>query len=1519
MKKQNSKLWLQLKETGREIQKTTQKLKENLKIIALGVQYHRLQFEIILPAAFLALCTLYFFPGVYLPGHITHSDMDFGFQKEYLFRIFPVWNFEWSTGNFFNMTRILVLLPLKALGLIFQWDGSSWEKAVIFTFLWGSALSMYFLLWRLFQEDQLLGRLKLPKMFWIWAAIFASVFYAFNPYITIRVQHVYLLAGHMMMPLVFLFAVQLTECFTRVSNRKNQYQNKNMSRWQKLMHKLTRIRTEQAERKVSKQYIIISILGFSMAWAYATVALHYLFFCLFLVTAWVLFRFLRYGLQRRWPEILWISSRFILAGAITIGLLSFYIFPYVSSMMIGSINPPNINSIDSVDMVSRNNLPLYILYLNSYWWGLFDYSTLPWTHWVGGAILFGIMAIALIFKMNNKFVLFFFAWSIAMFGMSFGTKFNAEFFVWLVFQSPISGPIGFIFRDGNKFVGLLSFGMSILLGYGLVSIFEGGYKTWHQIIKQKKSVLRFLNYFGFILIGFTSLTIWALLAYFSPIHKLYFNHFYYPTPVPQAFKETRTFLDETNSTTWPENQMRSLMMPRYEIMVTPGAGYAISTWNAKQNVDERIPPKATSTMDIWSLFQRTYHPQEGSTVFWHTLYEAFVHELSHGTSSNIGSFIRALGVDKVIYHSDIIGYEETNQNAVKNLKKQSDLEVLSENELGFFDIFRVKDPVGWAKFYSRTLLSMSGFSTIDPLFHWPYFDADDTSLQFGHQAAGTASIKDLKPGDIIESRNRLDLLLTQADKSMFLNAFDATLYGNPFYRWAKLRSDTADWTWQLNAIGVQNTKREFDFGLGLAYTFVSNLIDVEPYEDFTGHGVPYNFNAYLDLDEPLFRSDIPEVLDVRENYKRDYDDLPSVFGRNARGDQKYWRVARTKTFPAQPNTGYFFEIILSGRNAHQVHAKVKFYDAAGEEVGVSYVSAPREVETFDFVKFKGLYVTPPEAESFSLEILSMQLPDRSVIWELHKLEVLDLSPVMKPNQLVLNYQAPESENYYLFARNFHSVRGGRIHITPGHLDPQIISTQTSFHNQFQWTELGRVKLEKNQSFPIKIQNLEGFNALNTIAVIPEKDWNIYNQRLSDKIPQLHQLVLLESDIDFEKLGHKQTDNTNMLFSNGHAIQLQSGFLRAPFSILKSDRYNLSSRVQTLTQDIETNQAKSITVQISEQNGKIKYQENLPLLAKQSKVRWLELPDIFLEAGEYEVRLDFRDQSPSLISLSDFREWRSNEFEFLPMKEKFPALECSKDLRISENPLDLFINENQMLGRIERGASCDWISTVSEPIIARPDENFLLGFELESQNTRLLHVKVHFFDRNKKWLDSQIFYLPDRDSFPFFKVEEVITTPARSHQLQLQIITRPNPKSEGNFSFKNFSIKNFAQMPTFDLLTIYNDISPTSTPPKITNITKNYLSYDLDIEPSLQTEPQTYVLQMGESFTPLWGLRDQNQVIEPRTAYLVLNSFPVEIGTEPKTVQYFFKPERAFLIGTTLSLIIFTLWGLILFFCLRHKN
>lgn len=156
---------------------------------------------------FLGLLALFLAVGLFVAplwssGYIVFSDLDFGMNSRlYLSEVFGVWNEHWSTPTMLNIARLPWIIGPWLLSGLFGWSGAVFLKSFITLLLLVSAGSMYWLCKRI-------TSVYFSRHFdaiTIFGLVGGALFYALNPWVVFRIQHVFLLCGYSLMPLCLLF------------------------------------------------------------------------------------------------------------------------------------------------------------------------------------------------------------------------------------------------------------------------------------------------------------------------------------------------------------------------------------------------------------------------------------------------------------------------------------------------------------------------------------------------------------------------------------------------------------------------------------------------------------------------------------------------------------------------------------------------------------------------------------------------------------------------------------------------------------------------------------------------------------------------------------------------------------------------------------------------------------------------------------------------------------------------------------------------------------------------------------------------------------------------------------------------------------------------------------------------------------------------------------------------------------------------------------------------------------------
>lgn len=1448
------------------------------------------------------LIILWFFEGARSSGHIVFGDIDFGFFLEgYIERIATTWNSQWSNPNFFNLTRIPIIMPLYSVGILLGVGASTFLKGFIFFLLFNSGFWMFFLVTKLLRDDQRKEIYQLHGGIIFFIALLSGIFYALNPWSIVRIQHIYLLVGYAFLPLIFYLLLLVTELDLpnkKIKSTKNLVKATLLPSWR----------------------VMTAIFLIAIFWLISVGAVHYLFFTAFLIGLWGLHKFIAFAALGRFRQLRGMVFRYAWIGVLFIGMLSYFLLPQIGASLIQNLAPNNINTIDSVHGLARNSQFINVLYLMSYWWPMFDLSELRWPYYLGGGVLWSMIFLVSLYHLNNRFVRFFMCWTIAFMFLAMGTSGPlAPLIVWLVFDAPLSGTIGFLFRDANKFVGLMAFGYAILLGLNTGVMLEYLFTLFRRKQKELIAIQAFFtedrkgrNFYLIPLLIIPPLLVLSFYAYITPINQHFFKQFYNTSTPPDYYLETNKWAEKNTK------DQKVLWLPRNEMVVSPEEDFATAVWNEG---------KATSSIDIFSTQAQTYNTTEGSTPYMSNLYEFISDGLRNNKTSILFDYLKTLNISHIIYHADIKGFEDINTASIATLRSQDQVETIGK--IGANHFFQTDTPNDYLSLFPQAIISTRGLASLRTLGHTPGFNFSDYAVWFlGTQINQSDLLARVTEGDLLNFRFNNDLILSQLTEDEIIRPFNEIKYADGFTRWAKNRVTTPDWKWHLEHLEIKNWNWDFDANQGLIFTYAPSMIDLEPYENTFEKATPFlTTQDFQNTEEDFFLSEDEELLAVDFAPLSTHRNLPFVKGEISRGDSDYWKVTSSQFIDVEEKNGYIFAISLSGKDTNKIHGKVKYYDDQNQELTVSYVSAPRQVQTFNYTKFTGQFITPPGTKRIKLQLWTRQEPSSKLYWWIHDLEIKDLGNYMKPNVINLKKGIQKPGKYKVLARVFHNQAGGKINLSINGEEPHKIKTKTNKINQFFWEEVGTFDLPRGFTY-FDIENISGFNALNLIAVVPEEKWKSYQESIKNVAQKTRTLYTFETEQDFLNQGNIQDESFRPNLSNGKAIYFEKGQSVAALDVIEEGTYQLLLGVDA---KVYAKEGKNLYLHLYASGDRLLDERAVDTNIQNIKDGYLLAGRYDLIPGRYSFKLSFDDQSPSLLQTKNLHpfefgaEWREKETYLDTLGAEERNKDCCDCVDLGEDFLNVtHPGEDEVQTKIREGCSCWWVITASEIREVLERDKYLLSFQARSNFARRNHFKMIFLDRHKVFLDYYTLQSsPQSDTYPWTYIEEIIDIPEHTQYVQFQIWSRENRFTKSEIGLKDLTFKRYYDLPMVDNFILLEE------DPGASQSIKQYLNVELH-EPTLtweqsadktaitgrlsQHQNHRWIVQIAESFTPLWQMSlNQGELSKPIPQLSIVNNFTLD----PNSIKFIdleirFLPQRYFHYGLLMSL-----FTLLLGMCVVH--
>lgn len=1399
---------------------------------------------------------LWTFEPLFAPGHVVFSDIAFGYEApRYLTEIYGLWNERWSTSTLLNIPRLLYILPFWLLAMLAGGSGEVLIKGFILGLIVTSAGSMYLFSKRIVS----LYFSKEFDFYKIFALVTGALYYALNPWVIFRIQHIYLLCGYSLFPL-------LLRLFFDIFDPKFQEQViENFD--------ISRVRPYKKNMR--------EIAVFALLYSVSAGAIHYFFYgAIYFSVIGVLIvikNILR--LKGDISAIGGFIKSMVVKVSLLIGFFSFTSFywlsNYVLSIVTGSqASQHNINTVDTISLFSRNSSVVNILYLDSYWWPMFDLGKLPFSFYLAGGVLLFFIFHAMIFRSYRYHVILFFSILSGIFIVaSTGTKLEsiAPYFTLFVTKTPV---IGSMFRDANKLVGLLAVGFSLLLTFGL-----------EEVLIRFRDTYRSYLFKGGIII----LTVFSLWYYILPFRNEFIEGFYAPVAIPEEMKVVQENFYEGGDFS------RVLYLPIADNMTQPSTGVATPRWNRNPNLSGSI--KATGDIHVYSSRKNTVFHHEGNIVGITYFFGYLQNLLDRGLSRNIGRMLNVLPVDELAYHDEYLGQEDRQDFNLKILEEQEGLYKHFDNDI--YSLYLLGDPADYMEAYANKIYTPYGFSKLETYMNMEEISYRDIPVIFTNQKAQGKSIFTRGKNDYVEGETFKDILLSSLEERYYIFPFDRVDSANVFLDWGKVLVKNSDWMWFLNSQGIDNFPYDFDMERGLAATFSTSRLDVPPYKfkDLKG-SIIADFDSFLRTNK-FFKADNPHLFSVQANPKKATNKVPVLRGEIVKGDPKaIWQVAKSGLIKAKEDNPYQFNILISGRGTNKLHVKVRFFDKDLREIGVSYVVAPKDEFFFDEMNFYGEYISPPGSEYMRLDLLSYQNNRQKNYWWIHDLYIKDLEEYKEENYFEFDLKEHLGKEGDLYMRTLISKAGGHLELETGD-DSITITTHSENLNRLQWLKIGSVEATGDTW---RLYNRKGFNAVNALAFIPHSEKRSLEFPVEKLIQTSRVFTALEAEDAFSYEGNIQSERRYPLLSGGRGVRSQDGSLTKEIEILKDTAYDI-----TLKGEIPEGHGGVLALSLRDKEGKLIWKDSISeeeLIYKVSGEtgeetviipdysnesfprRYMRLTDTLrnyrsfsfggqsLPRGRYTMDISFDSNVSSMTTLKDFHKFSPSEIKEPDFFEDIFQEDCSEcesidesmmrhriiDIKTeiepsdTEEPSDKEVMEKVLDIQYDPTCSCDWYVYASKMMDITPMKEYLISYEARSEIVAKRHAKVLFLDETRDIIDIQyVSEVEEQFKERWNTYEQIFYPPEGAKYMQLQIWTRGDKKEEGFFQMKNFSIIPYEEMILLDLISITeksegNFFKREDTGVGVTYERVDSMKRNIEID---NPHKERVLISYGESPNPLW--------------------------------------------------------------------
>lgn len=1279
---------------------------------------------------------------VHEPGMVVFSDIDFPFNSErYLNQIYGVWNHRFNTTALLNTPRLLSILPSYLISMVFGYDGAVFFKVFLFQNLYLAAFSFY-----LFTK-RLLRIYYNPNFSWFRIMLLAlgSLYYALNPWVMFRIQHIYLLVGYSLFPFVLLEFFKLFDHkFQGVVIKDYDY---------------TRLYTRNV-----KDAILLAL-----AVSVSAGAIHYFFYTILLFAGLLLLIVVKYSLKyikEGRTQVLRIYKVFALKSIILVLLVllfsAYWFLPYVGSIVLDvAATQNNVNVLDTYTAFSRHSDVVSVLYMVSYWWPMVSLDFLDIKFFVGGAFILGAAAIGFAVSIKkNHVVLFLGLLGIILTIFSTGVYYLpvAKWFLVLV-ELPI---IGSMFRDPNKLSGLLVLCIGVAFVFGM------------DVMYSRLSKIGNYNMIGIVFVlvftGSTSI-------YLVSMQSGYSQFFYHSIKEPDAYKEINEYLVENNE--------YSIFLPMADEMLQQSR-VTTPEWNQRrlgneESVSTDRVQKATGDVHIYNTSANTLFQYEGNdpSVGYYLHYLHYL--LDENKTNSYDQYLELLGSNRLIYHMEYMEQEERQKEHLHILEQNDEMKIAYTNAI--FTVFETDKDL--TNISNQIIYSDKGYEGFELYQTIEGYDPLRQPTVFAYQELGNLKVLEESIQGYIDFSDREAMIMQGVPDEDFIYPFNWIKEGNPYLKWSKTYASSKDWQWYLDTLNYPNRSFDFDYFGGLAVAFTYKALDALPYEKkhIEGRKV-MDFDGML-AEDIFFEPDNRDLFEVQGNPYNRGNDIQIIHGELIKGEPKdIWQVAKSGYMEAEEGMPYQFDLLMSGRFIRGLHFKVRFYDEDKEEIGISYVVAPDEVVSFDTVNFYGEVISPKNSRWMRLDLLTFQKPEVKSYWWIHDVNIYALENYVSSNTIGGKHKIQDNDlgkEHDVYVRIFESDKGGTSTLTIGEKIFTIDSRST--HNGFTWRKLGNIVLNQSE-IDLEVTSEGGFNVLNCLVITSRDKFEQAMQNQSQILNTHALLVTKELSLELGGYGQLQTLRTNSSYSYGKGVELGSASAQMVVDVLKEGNYEIYHGM-----DFPLNQGQVI-LSISKENEEIHSLAFSPDGDHKHKV--------WLDEGTYTFRYQVESMAKNYALLEHIKPFEPGNMNIQEFFEDPYMSDCSECESITMEMMGHDISNEILEITYDPTCSCDWYIYSTPYIEAETGDEWLVEYEAKSNQVQKRHGKVIYVDEKREPIAyTFISEVEEQDKIYWQSYQQIFEVPEGAKGMYLQFWTRGNKKERGSLSIKNLLLNRYRDYISLD--------------------------------------------------------------------------------------------------------------------------
>jgi hypothetical protein len=703
---------------------------------------------------------------------------------------------------------------------------------------------------------------------------------------------------------------------------------------------------------------------------------------------------------------------------------------------------------------------------------------------------------------------------------------------WLVLKAPLNGLYGWSFRT-PKFVQFIFLAVAFLLAFSVHDVLSWlRRRRFSSIVSQATAI----SVIAIVVISIT-LPNW-------PMATGDYNGNLYTVDLPGEFDQVFDWLDDQ------EGDFKVLWVPDYRSTQVD--------WNQGLRTNKDIialsSPRPTYYFD-----DRHTQPNGYGIYFLESLFSPDHRSslLYENSTDDLGKMLYPLGIRYVIFHDDNATTRGNDNELLEDLNHQSDM-VLAKRA-GMLYVFEntYEQPGQDGALFAVTneVLVYGGLSSLDSLHSIPGYDPSKSIAIFGDQTL--YDIKDLRGHiDTIVWNGEPDLdqiALSFIDRGHIVRPFDAIDHsGRPSTLWSK--EFIEDMTLPSITRKSGSMTRDWAYDGNFVYTWGEGTPIGGPERS---QEVPITEVGFEDGIGPFDADNSDFQLNLSERSSEGHRSLRGEIAPGPADDIVLEATSYLLNIGRGQGT-YRVSLDLAASAANAIQVRLNFLDGSGEKLDKVFLLT--RTGDFDFTELAESVDLSSNFETIELSVLAERHPANVSEWWMDDVRVTYERRETDPNRLDLPFSTSQKGDHELYIRSLQGQHGGRLDLS---IDGEYLADLITRGEPtgFFWTHLGTVPLSKG-SHKLQIDNVEGFNAVNLVAVVPSMKMEEHRRSVSEMIDRttLVQTIEVEDVLDRSSSSTRRDHGNDA--SNGATLRVKhGGAARMPVRLLTDE--DVSIFVRTL--------------------------------------------------------------------------------------------------------------------------------------------------------------------------------------------------------------------------------------------------------------------------------------------------------------------------------------------------------------------